>query len=157
VTPPGRLPQHLELHHVEWRPVSPEAIEVRVVGAWHGPSVPPVPALIVEGAGRFDGRVLGAGPPPAWETAFTVPVTARAALEDGDAELVLDGAHVPLLPALPGRVGSGTVVGASEFASRLAARESSREPHGRASAEDVAETLRVSLSHLEQRLAHAVD
>ena len=163
---PDRQPNALEVTRVEWVPAPPDAIEVRVFGAWHGASVPPRVTLLVA-----DARVKplaeppAAGRPPAWSAAFFARIDARGALEAGEAVLELaDGSLVALPAADPGRLDSaevdegGVVVDPAVLAERRARRaELAEESAARraASAEEAAETLRAQLSHLEERLAEA--
>ena len=58
---PDRQPQPLLVERVEWVPSSPDEIEVRVYGAWHGSTRPPEVTLLV-GADRLPG--LSDPPPP---------------------------------------------------------------------------------------------
>ncbi|MDQ3739431.1 MAG: hypothetical protein M3389_00675, partial [Actinomycetota bacterium] len=74
---PDRHPLPLRVERVEWIPSSPDEIEVRVYGAWHGPTVPPAVSLVI-------GDDLVAplpDPPPAglapgWSAAYLAPVDA---------------------------------------------------------------------------------
>ena len=158
---PDRQPHELLLDRVEWIPSSPDAIEVRVYGAWHGTTVPPPAVLMVEGrAVEAVPDPPAAGLAPAWTAAFLVPVEARAAVEAGEALLVAEGVELRLPPAVPGALDPppGTVVDPAVLAERRARRaELAEESAARkaASAMQQVETLRAQMAHLEERAARA--
>ena len=122
---PDRHPRPLVVDRVEWIPSSPDEIEVRVYGAWHGPTVPPAVALEI---GSFSLEAVPEPPPagraPAWAAAFLVPVEERVALEAGEARLTGPGFALPLPPADPGVMDApeGTVVDPAVLAERRARR-----------------------------------
>ncbi|HEV3000499.1 MAG TPA: hypothetical protein VGW75_07160 [Solirubrobacteraceae bacterium] len=158
---PAREPHALSVQRVEWIPSSPDEIEVRVYGAWHGATVPPAVTLAI---GDDAVEALPDPPPaglaPAWSAAFLVPVDARAAVEAGEARLSGPGFTLALPPAEPGAMDGppGTVIDPAVLAERRARRaELAEESAARraASAEQTVETLRAQLAHLEERAARA--
>lgn len=158
--------QQLSAERVEWLPSSPDEIEVRVFGTWHGPTVPPHVELV---AGAARAEALPAPPgrdvPPAWSAAFLVPAEARALIEQGGASLDVGGVLVGLPPGAPGRLGpasppggGATVIDHEVLAERRARRAELAEQSAAdraSSAEAAAETLRAQLENVEQRLARA--
>jgi hypothetical protein len=163
---PDRQPLALDVRRAEWLPSTPEALEVRVFGAWEGPTVPPAVVLVVGGTALAAlPDAPGGGAPPAWSAAFLAPVEARAALEAGDAALESGGLQVALPPALPGALGpaededaGGTLVDPAVLAERRARRAEQAEQSAAeraATAEQTVDTLRTQLGHLEERLAGA--
>jgi len=159
--PPEEEPLTLEVVRVEWVAASPEALEARLFGLWHGGAVPPAPVLVVD-ARRFEALPdpPPAGRPPAWSAAFAVPVELRGALEAGEGVVLVGPEVVGLPPAAPGAPDGppGTVVDPAVLAERRAARAEIAEAswsRRAASAEQAAETLRAQLGHLEERLGRA--
>lgn len=161
---PDDRPRTLSPDRVEWVPSSPDAIEVRVFGSWHGPTVPPPAVLLLNGERVEElGSPPGDDVPPAWSASFHVPVEARSAIENGDASLDVGGLIVGLPPATPGRMVEpasdiGTLVDPAVLAERRARRAEIGEQSAAeraASAEQAAATLRTQLQHLEERVARA--
>src|SRR4051794_12373773 len=95
--PPSDSP--LDVERVEWVPVSPETVEVRVVGRWRGtpPAVAPV-LLLGDGDDRRFTAVEHVAVEGGWRATFTVPIELRPRLERrlemqvGDALLTLPAA-----------------------------------------------------------------
>ncbi len=158
---PDRQPQPLRVERVEWIPSSPDEIEVRVYGVWHGSTVPPAVSLVI---GNDVVAPLADPPPPglapAWSSAYMVTVEARVELEAGNAAVVGPDFAVPLPAAEPGAMDGppGTVVDPKVLAERRARRAEVAEESAAAraaSAEETVETLRAQLAHLEERAARA--
>ncbi len=158
---PDRQPQPLRVERVEWIPSSPDEIEVRVYGVWHGATVPPAVSLVI---GNDIVAPLADPPPPglapAWSSAYMVTVEARVELEAGNAAVVGPDFAVPLPAAEPGAMDGppGTVVDPKVLAERRARRAELAEESAAAraaSAEETVETLRAQLGHLEERAARA--
>lgn len=161
---PDDRPRTLSPDRVEWVPSSPDAIEVRVFGTWHGSTVPPAAVLLLNGDRVEElGTPPGDDVPPAWSASFLVPVESRSAVEGGDALLDVGGFVVALPPATPGRMVEpasdiGTLVDPAVLAERRARRAEIAEQSAAeraASAEQEASTLRTQLEHIEERLARA--
>ena len=146
-------------------PSSPDAIEVRVFGAWLGATVPP-PVELVVGDSRTPALpdAPAAGAPPSWSAAFLAPIDVRAAVEAGEASIEAGDAAVRLSAGVPGPLPGheaapgGTLVDPAVLAERRARRAELAEQSGSgraATADQTVATLRMQLGHLEERLAGA--
>ncbi|HEX8207985.1 MAG TPA: hypothetical protein VF587_18115, partial [Solirubrobacteraceae bacterium] len=127
---PDRQPRPLVVERVEWIPSSPDEIEVRVYGAWHGGSVPPAVTLVIGNdiiAPLPDPPVAGVA--PVWTAAYLASVEARADLEAGNAALAGPDFAFPLPAAEPGALDPppGTVVDPIVLAERRARRAGQAE------------------------------
>lgn len=152
---PADRPELLTPERAEWVPASPEAIEVRVFGTWHGPTVPPRPRIVV-GTESVEAQAVPPGPdvPPAWSASFRLPSETRVDVEAGAGVLLVGSTVVGVPPATPGRLDPPVVVDPLVLAERRARRVEAAATTEREQA-DEASTLRAQLRHLEERLARS--
>ena len=160
---PGPRPQPFEPERVEWRPSSPDAIEVRVDGAWHGATVPPArPSRRGLRALRGAARV-GVGRPARRRGARRSRRDRGARGDRGRGGRRWSSATSPSAARGRARPAGSGARGRDRHRPRGACRapgphnaaEEGNALERAATAEDAAETLRVQLGHLEQRLARA--